>query len=108
MPRNALPMPSRCGFGRSSGIRFAFALVLMLAVGIAGWLNFALLERPMAEVVGDSYRVMGVPIYRLAALAIIVLEVAVGMVLLEALGGTTMFPSSNASSRRRSCGSPSS
>jgi uncharacterized small protein (DUF1192 family) len=66
--------------------------VLMLAVGIAGWLNFALLERPMAEVVGDSYRVMGVPIYRLAALAIIVLEVAVGMVLLEALGGTTMFP----------------
>jgi hypothetical protein len=78
--------------GHSSGIRFAFALVLMLAVGIAGWLNFALLERPMAEVVGDSYRVMGVPIYRLAALAIIVLEVAVGMVLLEALGGTTMFP----------------
>ena len=77
--------------GHSSGIRFAFALVLMLAVGIAGWLNFALLERPMAEVVGDSYRVMGVPIYRLAALAIIVLEVAVGMVLLEALGGTTMF-----------------
>jgi hypothetical protein len=78
--------------GHSSGIRFVFALVLMLAVGIAGWLNFALLERPMAEVVGDSYRVMGVPIYRLAALAIIVLEVAVGMVLLEALGGTTMFP----------------
>lgn len=79
--------------GHSSGIRLLFALVLVLAVGIAGWLNFALLERPMAEVVGDSYRVMGVPIYRLAALAIIVLEVAVGMVLLEALGGTTMFPS---------------
>lgn len=79
--------------GHSSGIRLMFALVLVLAVGIAGWLNFALLERPMAEVVGDSYRVMGVPIYRLAALAIIVLEVAVGMVLLEALGGTTMFPS---------------
>ena len=78
--------------GHSSGIRFVFALVLMLAVGIAGWLNFALLERPMAEVVGDSYRVMRMPIYRLAALAIIVLEVAVGMVLLEALGGTTMFP----------------
>jgi hypothetical protein len=35
---------------------------------------------------------MGVPIYRLAALAIIVLEVAVGIVLLEALGLTTMFP----------------
>ena len=85
---NAQPLQ----LGHSSGIRMAFALVLVLAVGIAGWLNFALLERPMAEVVGDSYRVMGVPIYRLAALAIIVLEVAVGMVLLEALGGTTMFP----------------
>jgi hypothetical protein len=78
--------------GHSSGTRFIFALVLIAAVGIAGWLNFALLERPMAELVGDAYKVMGVPIYRLAALAIIVLEVAVGMVLLEAVGGTTMFP----------------
>ncbi|HYC64084.1 MAG TPA: hypothetical protein VEC14_05075 [Reyranellaceae bacterium] len=78
--------------GHSSGVRFLFALVLIAAVGVAGWLNFALLERPMAEIVGDSYLVMGVPIYRLAALAIIVLEVAVGMVLLEAVGGTTMFP----------------
>jgi len=78
--------------GHSTGIGLAFAIVLILAVGVAGWLNFALLERPMAEVVGDSYRIMGVPIYRLAALAIIVLEVAVGIVLLEALGVTTMFP----------------
>jgi hypothetical protein len=78
--------------GHSSGIGLAFALVMILAVGVAGWLNFALLERPMAELVGDSYRVMGMPIYRLAALAIIVLEVAVGLVLLEALGITTMFP----------------
>ena len=87
--------------GHSAGTRFVFALVLMTAVGIAGWLNFALLERPMTEVVGDSYRVMGIPIYRLAALAIIVLEVAVGMVLLEALGGTTMFPQFEAIEHRR-------
>ena len=87
--------------GHSAGTRFVFALALMTAVGIAGWLNFALLERPMTEVVGDSYRVMGVPIYRLAALAIIVLEVAVGMVLLEALGGTTMFPQFEAIEHRR-------
>jgi hypothetical protein len=78
--------------GHSTGTRFVFALVLMAAVGIAAWLNLALLERPMAELVGDSYSVMGVPLYRLAAMAIIVLEIAVGMVLLEALGGTTMFP----------------
>jgi hypothetical protein len=78
--------------GHSAGMGLAFAIVLILAVGVAGWLNFALLERPMAEVVGDSYRIMGVPIHRLAALAIIVLEVAVGIVLLEALGVTTMFP----------------
>jgi hypothetical protein len=76
----------------STGTRFVFALILTAAVGIAGWLNLALLERPMAELVGDSQSLMGVPLYRLAALAIIVLEVAVGMVLLEALGGTTMFP----------------
>ena len=87
--------------GYSAGTRFVFAFVLMIAVGIAGWLNFALLERPMTEVVGDSYRVMGIPIYRLAALAIIVLEVAVGMVLLEALGGTTMFPQFEAIEHRR-------
>ena len=89
----ASPAPARnVKLGHSTGIGLAFAIVLILAVGIAGWLNFALLERPMAEVVGDSYRIMGVPIYRLAALAIIVLEVAVGIVLLEALGVTTMFP----------------
>lgn len=89
----ASPAPRRdVKLGHSTGIGLAFAIVLILAVGIAGWLNFALLERPMAEVVGDSYRIMGVPIYRLAALAIIVLEVAVGIVLLEALGVTTMFP----------------
>jgi hypothetical protein len=80
------------GTGHSTGTRFVFALVLMAAVGVAAWLNLALLERPMAELVGDSYSVMGVPLYRLAAMAIIVLEIAVGMVLLEALGGTTMFP----------------
>ncbi len=85
----------------SSGTRLAFALVLTLAVGIAGWLNFALLERPMTEILGDSYRVMGVPLYRLAALAIIVLEIAVGMVLLEALGGTTMFPALERLEERR-------
>jgi hypothetical protein len=78
--------------GYSTGTRFVFALILMAAVGIAAWLNLALLERPMAELVGDSYSVMGVPLYRLAAMAIIVLEIAVGMVLLEALGGTAMFP----------------
>lgn len=80
------------GIGHSSGTRLIFALLLVLAMGVAGWLNFALLERPLQEVVGDSHRVAGIPIYRLAALAIIVLEAAVGMVLLEALGGTTMFP----------------
>jgi hypothetical protein len=88
----ATTAPVAVKIGHSSGIGLAFAIVLIAAVGIAGWLNFALLERPMAEVVGDSYRVMGVPIHRLAALAIIVLEVAVGLVLLEALGVTTMFP----------------
>lgn len=85
----------------SPGTRLVFALVLTLAVGVAGWLNFALLERPMMEILGDSYRVMGVPVYRLAALAIIVLEVAVGMVLLEALGGTTMFPALEQLERKR-------
>jgi hypothetical protein len=86
------PQGAHKGGGYATGTRFVFALILMAAVGIAGWLNLALLERPMAELVGDSYSVMGVPLYRLAAMAIIVLEIAVGMVLLEALGGTAMFP----------------
>jgi hypothetical protein len=78
--------------GYPTGTRFVFALVLMAAVGIAAWLNLALLERPMAELVGDARSILGVPLYRLAAMAIIVLEIAVGMVLLETLGGTAMFP----------------
>ena len=87
--------------GHSTGTRFVFALILMAAVGIAAWLNLALLERPMAELVGDARSLMGVPLYRLAAMAIIVLEIAVGMVLLEALGGTAMFPQITRLEQRR-------
>ena len=87
--------------GYSTGTRFVFALTLMAAVGIAAWLNLALLERPMAELVGDARSIMGVPLYRLAAMAIIVLEIAVGMVLLETLGGTAMFPQITRLEQRR-------
>lgn len=87
--------------GYSTGTRFVFALILMAAVGIAAWLNLALLERPMAELVGDARSIMGVPLYRLAAMAIIVLEIAVGMVLLETLGGTAMFPQITRLDQRR-------
>ena len=64
----------------------------MAAVVVAAWLNLALLELAHGRVGRRFPQRHGHAADRLAAMAIIVLEIAVGMVLLEALGGTAMFP----------------
>ncbi len=67
------------------------AFVLGIAVVGAG-INFRLIARPMAEMVGGNVIVGGLRISEIAALVIILLEVFMGVFLMEALRITNLFP----------------
>jgi len=67
------------------------ALVLTIAVFGAG-INFRLIARPMAEMVGGNVMVGGLRVSEVGALVIILLEVFMGVFLMEALRITNLFP----------------
>jgi hypothetical protein len=67
------------------------ALVLAVAAFGAG-INFRLIARPMAEMVGGNAIVGGLKISEVGALVIILLEVFTGVFLMEALRITNLFP----------------
>lgn len=69
------------------------AAVIVLAIAIAGAaLNYQLIRRPMAEIVGEGLEVGGVPVADLAAITLIMLEAAVGVILMESVGATKLLP----------------
>lgn len=63
--------------------------LLVMSVALTGvFLNFFLIQRPMAEIVGDDLQVMGVDLPTAAALVVIFLEAVAGIVLMDAAGIT--------------------
>jgi hypothetical protein len=70
---------------------FVSALVLAVAVGGAA-INFSLIARPMAEMVGGTTFVGGFRTAEIAALVIIMVEVSMGLFLMESLRITRLFP----------------
>jgi len=70
---------------------FISAFVLAIAVGGA-LINFNLIARPLAEMVGGTSRIMGFPINSIAAMVIILVELAMGLFLMETLRITRLFP----------------
>ena len=70
---------------------FIAAFVLAIAVGGAV-INFNLIARPMQEMVGGSSYLMGFKTANIAALVIILVEVAMGLFLMESLRITRLFP----------------
>ncbi|HEU4617205.1 MAG TPA: hypothetical protein VFV10_04155 [Gammaproteobacteria bacterium] len=70
---------------------FVSALVLAVAVGGAA-INFSLIARPMAEMVGGTTFVGGFRTAQIAALVIIMVEVSMGLFLMESLRITRLFP----------------
>ena len=70
---------------------FIAAFVLAIAVGGA-IINFNLIARPMQEMVGGSSYLMGFKTANIAALVIILVEVAMGLFLMESLRITRLFP----------------
>jgi hypothetical protein len=77
----------------SSSLVFFFvsALVLMVAIGGAT-INFSLIARPMAEMVGGTSLIGGFRTADIAALVIIMVEISMGLFLMESLRITRLFP----------------
>jgi hypothetical protein len=67
--------------------------VLITAIALAGvFLNFFLIERPMAEIVGEGARIGGIGLPTFAAIIVIFLEFVTGVILMDAAGFTRLIP----------------
>jgi hypothetical protein len=67
------------------------AFALAIAVGGAG-VNFNLIARPLAEMVGGNATVGGFSVNEIAAMVIILIEIFMGLFLMESLRITRLFP----------------
>ena len=77
----------------SSALSQFFVSALVLAVAIGGaMINFTLIARPMAEMVGGKSLIIGYRTSEIAALVIILVEVSMGLFLMESLRITRLFP----------------
>jgi hypothetical protein len=77
----------------TSAFTYFVASGLVLAVAMVGaGINFRLIARPMAEMVGGNAIAGGLKISEIGALVIILLEVFTGIFLMEALRITSLFP----------------
>jgi hypothetical protein len=70
---------------------FVSALVLLVAIGGAA-INFSLIARPMAEMVGGTSFIGVFKTADIAALVIIMVEISMGLFLMESLRITRLFP----------------
>jgi hypothetical protein len=70
---------------------FVAALVLVVAIGGAA-INFSLIARPMAEMVGGTSYIGTFRTADVAALVIIMVEISMGLFLMESLRITRLFP----------------
>ena len=70
---------------------FVSALVLVIALGGAT-INFSLIARPMAEMVGGTSLIGGFKTADIAALVIIMVEISMGLFMMESLRITRLFP----------------
>jgi hypothetical protein len=77
----------------SSSIVYFFVSALVLAVATAGTaVNFTLIARPMAEMVGGTNYIGNWRTADIAALVIIMVEISMGLFLMESLRITRLFP----------------
>lgn len=70
---------------------FISGLVLIIAIGGA-FINFNLIARPMSEMVGGTNMIGGWLVADIAALVIILVEISMGLFLMESLRITRLFP----------------
>ena len=88
--RRALGESARPAEG-SVGAQLAVAMLLSGAALLGALLNGLLIARPMAEMVGTGSTLLGWPINAVAAGVFVLLELALGYVIMEALGYTHLL-----------------
>src|SRR5205823_11472257 len=76
---------------QSTQLFVASLLVLGVAIGGA-FVNFNLIALPMSELVPSGNRIGGMPVSTVAALVVVLMEVAAGIFAMEMLGITSFFP----------------
>ena len=77
----------------SSSLVYFFVSALVMGVAVGGaTINFSLIARPMAEMVGGTSLVGGFRTADIAALVIILVEISMGLFLMESLRITRLFP----------------
>jgi hypothetical protein len=77
----------------SSSLLYFFISAFVLAVAVGGAaINFSLIARPMAEMVGGTTFIGSFRTADVAALVIILVEVSMGLFLMESLRITRLFP----------------
>jgi hypothetical protein len=76
----------------SAGKLFIISLIVIGIAVAAAFINFQLIALPMSELVPSGTRLVGMPVASVAALVIVLMEVAAGIFLLDALGITHLFP----------------
>ncbi len=76
----------------SSLTQFFIAALVLAVAAFGGLINFHLIALPMSEMVGGGAYFAGMPVSEIAALVIIMVEISMGLFLLEALGITRLFP----------------
>ena len=89
--RNSLPQAERA-LSSSSLTQFFIAGVVLTIAMIGGVINFYLIALPMSEMVGGNSMLGPFRTSSIAALVIIMLEIAMGLFLMESLRITRMFP----------------
>lgn len=76
----------------SAGTQFAISLLVLIIATLGGVINFHLIARPMAEIAGGTQYVGPFQIADVAAMVIIMVEIAMGLFLMESLRITRLFP----------------
>lgn len=76
----------------SSLTQFFIAGLVLFVAAMGGLINFQLIAMPMSEMVGGSSYIGSLKTSDIAALVIILIEIAMGLFLLESLRITKLFP----------------
>ena len=71
---------------------FIFSTLVIIIAGFGAFINFNLIALPMSELVPAGTRVLGLQVSDISALVIVMLEIVLGIFLMESIGITNIFP----------------
>ena len=78
---------------RSSALSTFFIASIGMVITVGGILvNYNLIALPMAEITGGAGVVMGYPVYEIAAMVVVFVQIGLGLCLMDALRITRIFP----------------